>query len=147
MKAKISTKIFNTAYSKKRRVYAPDNGDPSHAKQSFRDECDINKIMASYQKTGAVTHFAKHQPSYQICSGQSFHEAMNLCLDAQTMFDDLPATLRSKFMNDPSQFLEFVQNPDNAAEMIELGLSNAKPQPPAEIVPEAPSDPPKPPPE
>ena len=38
-------------------------------KQSFKDECDINKIMAKFQKTGALNHYAKHAPQYGDASG------------------------------------------------------------------------------
>ena len=46
------------------RVYTNQSDMPSMTKQSFKDECDINKIMAKFQKTGAIEHYAKHAPSY-----------------------------------------------------------------------------------
>ncbi|AXL15302.1 internal scaffolding protein [Microviridae sp.] len=98
--------------------------DPSTSmtKQSFRDECDINKIMAKFQRTGAIDHFAKHAPQYGDATAIELQDALNVVANANTMFEELPATIRKKFENDPQQFLDFVQDEGNAAEMIELGL-------------------------
>ena len=37
----------------------------------------------------------------------------------------LPADLRKRFSNDPGQLLSFLENEDNRAEAIKLGLVNA----------------------
>ena len=47
-----------------REAVQVDAGGESRTKQSFQKECDINAIMAKYQKTGAITHFNKHQQQY-----------------------------------------------------------------------------------
>lgn len=99
-----------------------DAGGESRTKQSFKKECDINVIMAKYQKTGAITHFNKHQQNYGMADGQTFQDAMNLVCEAQEMFNDLPSSIRSRFGNDPAAFLEFVQNDENADEMARMGL-------------------------
>lgn len=99
-----------------------DAGGESRTKQSFKKECDINVIMAKYQKTGAITHFNKHQQNYGMADGQTFQDAMNLVCEAQEMFNDLPSSIRSRFGNDPAAFLDFVQNEENADEMARMGL-------------------------
>ena len=99
-----------------------DAGGESRTKQSFKKECDINVIMAKYQKTGAITHFNKHQQNYGMADGQTFQEAMNLVCEAQEMFNELPSSIRSRFGNDPAAFLDFVQNEENADEMARMGL-------------------------
>ena len=99
-----------------------DAGGESRTKQSFKKECDINLIMAKYQKTGAITHFNKHQQNYGMADGQTFQDAMNLVCEAQEMFNDLPSSIRSRFGNDPAAFLDFVQNEENADEMARMGL-------------------------
>lgn len=103
------------------------NTSPSRAKQSFKDECNINNIVSKYQKTGAVTHFNKNAPRYEDASGADFQDAMNLVTSTQQLFNELPSSLRARFANDPSQFLDFVQDPRNADEMAELGLRKAQP--------------------
>lgn len=96
---------------------------PSRTKQAHKDECDINRIMAKYQKTGAIAHLSKYRPAYAELTGESFMEMMHKVKAAETMFDDLPASLRKKFNGNPADFLRFVQNPANLPEMVSLGLA------------------------
>lgn len=100
--------------------------EPGMTKQSFKDECDINKIMARFQKTGAIDHYAAYAPQYDVVTSTNLHEAMNIVADAETMFEELPSSLRKKFHNDPSEFLDFVQDENNLEEMRELGLANPR---------------------
>lgn len=99
--------------------------DPNlgQAKQSFKDECDINKIMEKFQKSGAITHFTKNAPIYGDHSSAELFEAQLVVANAETMFAELPSSIRKKFDNNPGQFLEFVQNPANEKAMQELGLA------------------------
>lgn len=101
------------------------NIEPSMTKQSFQDECNINNIMAKFQKTGAINHYAKHAPHYGDATPIQLTEALNIVIQAQDMFDDLPSSIRKRFNNSPEEFLEFVQNPENADEMVKMGLKNA----------------------
>ena len=91
-------------------------------KQSFKDECDINKILAKYQKTGAIAHVNKHGAEYGFATSLDFTGAMLLIKQAQNMFDGLPSSIRNRFANDPAQFLDFVQDANNEKEMRTLGL-------------------------
>ena len=100
-----------------------DAGENPALNSHFKKECDINVIMAKYQKTGAITHFNKHQAQYGMADGQTFQDAMNLVCEAQEMFNDLPSSIRSRFGNDPAAFLDFVQDESNADEMVKLGLT------------------------
>ncbi len=110
-----------SAYSAKNRVRIsfPDKG---RAKQSMADECDINNIMARYQTTGALTHVRDHAGDYGFASSIDFTEAMQIVAKGNSMFEELPSSIRSKFKNDPARFLEFVQDEGNEDEMRELGL-------------------------
>jgi phage internal scaffolding protein len=103
---------------------------PSRTKQSDTEDCEINNIMAKYMRTGAIDHFTNHEAKYSDTTGADFETAMNIVANAQNMFADLPSKLRAKFKNDPRQFLDFVQNEENAQEMTELGLTNSSPETP-----------------
>lgn len=92
------------------------------AEQSHKAACDINKIVRRFQKTGAIEHQTKHEARYDDMTGTDFHTAMNLVTNAQTMFNELPANVRKRMDNDPGKFLDFVQDPANKAEAIELGI-------------------------
>ncbi len=87
------------------------------AKQSFKDECDINNIMARFEKGALLDHVNEFQGQYGDYTNvpSDFHQAMNQVRDAQTMFQTLPAKLRENFHNDPGQFIQFVENADEDA--------------------------------
>ncbi len=121
-------------YGGKRRVSVTFTGT-GRAKQSFKAECDINNILKKYQKTGALMHLAKHGAQYGDATAVSFTEAMQIVTDAQTMFEDLPSSLRTRFANDPAQFMDFVQTPGNEDEMRELGLLPLKSEQSLETTP------------
>lgn len=111
------------AYSQTRVSYNCDcTGSKDFAKQSFKEECDINTIMAKYIRTGVLDFVAKHEPRYGDCTGQDFQDAQLLIAGAQSMFQDLPAAIRARFDNDPAQFLDFVDDPDSREEAREMGL-------------------------
>lgn len=95
------------------------------AKQEFKDDADINSIMRKFQKTGVINHSAKYQPVYGETSPLTYHESMNVIKAADTMFFELPSSLRKKFENSATKFLEFVQDEKNFEEAQELGLDLA----------------------
>ncbi len=101
-------------------------------KQSMKDECDINKIMEKYQKTGAIAHVNKHQSEYGFATSEDFASAMRTCTIAQEMFDDLPSSIRRRFANNPAAFLDFVQDANNKKEGQDLGLWPKDPPEPGE---------------
>lgn len=114
-----------------KRTYQPLGSEPSMTKQEFKDETDINKIMARYQRTGAIDHFAKWSPSYGEFSACDLQTAQNIVIRARQMFADLPSSIRN-LTESPEGFLKFVQDPQNAPKLVELGLV---PAPPAAIKP------------
>ncbi|AXL14640.1 internal scaffolding protein [Microviridae sp.] len=104
---------------------------PSLTHQSMKDECDINRIMLKWQKTGVIDHAKTFQGQYADFTQVTgdYQEHMNAVIEANDMFLTLPATVRKKFDNDPGQFLEFVNDPDNLEDMVELGLATARQDP------------------
>jgi len=100
---------------------------PTLTQQWMAEETDINNVVRKYQTTGAVTHFAKNSAFYADVPATDFTEAMILVAKGENMFRSLPSTLRDRFKNDPTRFLEFVQDEANAAEMEEMGLRPSRP--------------------
>lgn len=109
---------------------------PSKVEQSHRDEVNINSIMAKYQKTGLFPQRTTTPKYGDFSSGIEFHEAMSRIREAERDFLDLPPDIRSRFENDPGQLVDFLNNPENAAEAAELGLIEkpAPAEPSTEIV-------------
>lgn len=112
---------------KRRRVFSDTVGE-SMTHQSFKDECDINNIIRTWERTGLDPSRADKTPRYGDFSDMSdYHEALNLVSDVNNAFADLPADLREKFANDPAELLAFVNNPDNEEEAISLGILSKNP--------------------
>lgn len=114
---------FITAYGPKNKS-AINFGDKSRTKQSEAKDADINIIMAKYVKTGILEHANKYQGSYSFATSEDFHSSMIIVQKAQEMFSELPATVRTKFHNNPAEFLDFVQDPENESQLYDLGLSD-----------------------
>jgi len=113
---------FQTAHASHIRV-RKSFPDETMAKQSFKDECDINGIMARFEKHGIIEHVNKFQGDYgDFTEVQDYHTSMGQIIAAQEAFDSLPAKIRSRFGNQPAAFIEFVDDEDNEEEMRELGL-------------------------
>lgn len=104
-------------------------------KQQFKDECDVNLLMARYLRTGILDGSDPSTARYMDVSAPiDYHEAMNFVCEAQGQFYNLPANIRSRFGNDPGELLSFLENPFNKAEAIALGLVR-NPDVPRETVP------------
>jgi len=53
-------------------------------RSSFKDECDVNKIVKTYQTTGMVNHVARVSPQYGDAPEIDFFQAMNVTADLAT---------------------------------------------------------------
>lgn len=96
---------------------------PTMAQQSFKDECDINRIMARYKKTGVIDHVRATQGAYgDFTSVEDYHTSLNNLQAAQSAFMALPAHIRARFDNDPAQLLGFLDDDKNFNEAVSLGL-------------------------
>lgn len=114
---------------------------PSMAKQSFKEECDINNILARYARSGIIDHLSQYGGSYGDFTNtpSSYQEAVEIVFRAQEMFASVPAKIRARFGNDPAEFLSFVEDPANIEELRQLGLAKPAPAAPpaAAVVPSA----------
>lgn len=105
-----------------RRVTAP-VGDVSLTRQEMASECDINNIMKRYERTGILDHVARYQGRYEdVSDAADYMTALGIVADVHQAFLSLPASIRERFNNDPGEFLDFAQNPDNRPAMMEMGL-------------------------
>lgn len=104
---------------------------PSLTQQHFKDECDINHIVAYYQETGVMPQ-GDRQPLFGDFAGipTSFQESQNLFKEAQDKFYELPSALRKMLDNSPQKLLEFMSNPANSEACVQYGLFNKPPEKP-----------------
>ena len=91
-------------------------------KQSFKDECDINNIMARFAVTGVVDFVNDHQGQFGDVSAIDFQNSLNTVIAAEALFEAMPSGLRDRFSNDPQKFLNFMDDPLNIDESVRLGL-------------------------
>lgn len=102
---------------------------PSLSVQDAKDECDVNKILERFAKTG-VDAFASRQGLARYGDFSqvpaSYQEALTMVDAADKAFMSLPATVREKFGNDALNFVNFASDPNNLPAMVELGLATKK---------------------
>lgn len=118
---------------------------PSMTKQSFVEQCDINNILKQFKASGMLTHINQQaaQGRYlDLPDDLDYQNALNIVLEAENSFASLPSKVRDRFHNDPAEFLQWFQDPDNQDEAIKLGLATDN-RPPPQAAPEALPSPPQ----
>ena len=116
---------------------------PSQTLQSFKDDADINCIIARFENTGVLvdpTVPVSRTPQFGDYSEMpSYQEAQNVIVAANNAFNDLSAKVRERFGNDPAAYFQFVQSlkegSEEYAEAVRLGIVNE----PVNRTPEVPS--------
>ncbi len=94
------------------------------AKQSMKDECDVNLIMAQYVKTGFISHLAAGIPSFvDVSELTDYRSAIEHVRSVEEYFAGLPAEVRSSFRNDAVAFMEFLESGGSKDDLKALGLA------------------------
>ena len=99
----------------------------SQTQQQFKDECDINNVVRQFAKNGTTHHLNNSKPNYGLATADTYHDAMNIVVEAQQEFEALPAEIRKKFGHSPENFLEYIENPENAQSLYDMGITNTPP--------------------
>lgn len=113
------------------------NNDLSLTIQSEAAHLDINYIKQIYERSGVMNNVRTEQPRYgDFTSFTDYHTMVLRAQEAQEEFNQLPAALRARFSNDPGKLIDFVRDPNNAAEAVKLGLIESGESPQANQVPQ-----------
>lgn len=109
--------------------------DPSRTSQADAPSADINNIVREFGLTGNLPQGVRI-PTYEDYTDavEDYQTAANALREADAAFLALPASVRSRFHNDPQAFLEYATKPENLDGLREMGLA---PPPPA-LEPETP---------
>lgn len=107
-------------------IVPPDYSD-GRTKQSFKDSCDINKILAKAQVAGSLSHFQKHGAFYGDFADFDFLDAQVRLARGKEIFAELPSEVRREFDQDPAKFFAFANDPANAGKLVDLIPGIAKP--------------------
>lgn len=105
--------------------YPPE--EESMTKQSFKDDCDINKILARAQVTGSISHLAKYEAVYGDFENFDYGDAVARVARGREIFEELPSELRREFSQDPGSFFRFVNDPANKDRLEEVMPALARP--------------------
>lgn len=109
----------------KTRCFVNLDNNPLVTEQAHKDMCNIDRIVEKYRKDDVIDHRNTNRGEYGFADGKTFEDAAKIVAKARSMFEELPANLRHKFNHSPSVFLDYVQNPANAHEMVKLGLATS----------------------
>lgn len=134
---------FNSRYSVTGEKPGIKFDQPSQTLQSFKDDADINCIIARFENTGVLvdpTVSVSRPPQFGDYSDMpSYQEAQNVILAANNAFNSLSSNIRERFGNDPAAYFDFVQSlkegSEDYAEAIRLGIIDK----PLDRTPEVPS--------
>lgn len=95
--------------------------------QSMRDEVDINKIVKRMEK-GQMLDTLRNEGAFEdVSEFTGLADAIIKVQQANALFMDIPADIRSRFNNDPAELVDFLMDAGNRKEAEELGLVNPKP--------------------
>jgi len=106
----------------------------SRTVQSQAEEADINVIVKRFGLTGQIPSGIRTPTYGDFLNVYDFQSAMNAIRQAQESFDAMPAEVRSRFHNDPNEFVNFCSELDedgkykNLEEMEKLGLTKPVPE-------------------
>lgn len=96
--------------------------EEGRTQQQFAEEVDINTIVERFGLTGELPFSGKVPLEGDFTTVVDFHSAMNLVVEAQRAFDELPAELRKRFEYDPGNLVAFLSDDKNREEAEKLGL-------------------------
>ncbi|WNK14810.1 MAG: internal scaffolding protein [Microvirus sp.] len=97
--------------------------DRSLTQQSGAEDADINVIVARYMRTGVLPQIQMPPLGEDFVESWDFRSAMDNIVAAKQSFDMLPANVRYKFKNDPAEFVDFCEDPDNLPQLRKWGLA------------------------
>lgn len=102
--------------------------DDGMTKQSFKDQCDINKILKKAQRTGSLAHVQKYPEAvYGEFTGVDLLGAHEQNERARAIFEDLPSEVRKDFNNNHFDFIAFASDPKNVGKLVEILPAIAEP--------------------
>lgn len=108
--------------------YRKDYSD-GRAKQTFKDSCDINKMLKKAQQTGSIAHLNKYpEKIYGEFDGEfTLLEATQKIAKVGEIFAEMPSEIRREFNNNPLEFVAFANDPANVGRLAELLPKIAEP--------------------
>lgn len=102
-------------------VFHSDEYPDGMTKQSFADECDINKLLARAARGDSIAHLARHGAVYgDFTDIGDLLEAHARLERGRKIFEELPGEVRREFNQDMGAFFAFVNDPANRDRLPEV---------------------------
>jgi len=100
------------------------SSDVPLVKQEFKDECDVNLIIARCLKNGApLPYYETVTPVFADVSDMGdYRQMVEQTRAAGEAFARLDPALRARFENDPAKLLDFLSDDKNYEEALTLGF-------------------------
>lgn len=109
-------------------TFKSDDYPDGRTKQSFKDQTNINKILAKAARGNTITHLAQYGAVYGDFSDiDDLLTAQERLQRGQEIFERLPGEIRREFGQDPRRFFKFVNDPQNAEDLPRVLPGLAKP--------------------
>ena len=110
-------------FSDMARVQVDFSNSPSRTKSEFKEEADVNNIVAQCIKKAISLPSGDRQPLFEDFSNiGTYQDAVTSVAQANEEFSHLPSEIRAKFDNNVQSLMDFIGDPENKDEAIQLGL-------------------------
>lgn len=96
-------------------------GDDSPVQQQFERESRVEVILGRYGVTGVLPQTGLRPQWGVFDDALDFAAALSSIRQAEVAFNELPASIREHFGNDPDRFIQFIERGDKD-EAIRIGL-------------------------
>ena len=99
----------------------------SEVQQSFKDHCDLNKIVGRYDKVMQdeflSSHFDSRGGTYaDVSEVPDYRTALHIIRDAEESFNRLPEEWRDAYGGDMHAFVRAIDDPDQRSRLEALGV-------------------------
>lgn len=98
------------------------NLEPSMTQQHLGPETDINLMMRRYALTGELPVRRDVAEYGDFDEALDYRTMIEVVEQGKRAFASVPSEIRARFENDPGTFLDWIHDPVNEAEGIEMGL-------------------------
>jgi len=71
-----------------------------------------------------MDHVQQNEPAFADVTGYDFQTNQNTLATIQSMFNELPASVRQQFDHDPQQYIEHIAVQDNVEDMKDGVIDN-----------------------
>lgn len=106
----------------RRRVITDVSSKPSLTKSEYRDECNINNVIARALRTGVLPGVKQEALYGDFTEVTDYATAQVKIAEAKSEFEQLPSHIKEKFDNEVTTLLDWMDDPANEDEARKLGL-------------------------